>query len=195
MRIWLLAFFKQHIYLYIFILTTIEGPVTTFISAWLSAQGFLRIEYVALLAFLWDVIGDLFLYSIGRGAHKFKFWKKFKYFSKQKDFLEKNLKKNPFVYMLIVKMTPYLATPGLIFAWKNKMNAKLFTLYAFVISILVKIIYLTIGYFGFFGIRQLERFLNGWKQVAMYIIAGILLFLLTRRIYAYIDKKIKQKLS
>lgn len=107
---------KQHAYLYLLILTTIEWPITSFVSAGLAAQWELRIEYVAIIAFLGDVIGDILLYLIGRLSNKLLFLKKFSYFSKEKSFLTKTLYKNPFVYFLVAKFTPYLSAPSIIFA-------------------------------------------------------------------------------
>ena len=66
----ILEAFKQHIYIYLLILATIEGPITTFIAAWVSAHGELRIEYVAAIAFFWDLIGDIILYIIWWNIHK-----------------------------------------------------------------------------------------------------------------------------
>lgn len=186
---------KQNAYLYLLILTTIEWPITSFVSAGLAAQGELRIEYVAIIAFLGDVIWDILLYFIGRFSNKLLFLKKFSYFSKEKSFLTKTLYKNPFFYFLVAKFTPYLSAPSIIFAWSKKISIMWFLFYSFVISFLVKIIYLTIGYLWIISIKQLTLFLNWRQKIAIYIIYWIILFLITKNIYQYIWNNIKKKIE
>lgn len=191
----ILHILKQNIYLYLLVLTTVEWPITSFVSAWFAAQGHLRIEYVAIVAFLWDVIGDVILYIIGRFFGKIKFLKEFSYFSKQKDFLTRMLEKSPFFYMLIVKFTPYLSTPSLLFAWTKRMKFRFFVLYSFLISILVKMVFLTMWYLWSISVRQLKIFMSWRKQVVLYIFAWIFVFFITKFIYHYIWNHLRKKIK
>jgi membrane protein DedA with SNARE-associated domain len=184
---------KQNIYLYLFILTTVEWPITSFVSAGVAAQWGLRIEYVAIIAFLGDIIGDIILYSIGRFSNKLPFLKKFSYISQDKHFLIKSLNKRPFIYFLVAKFTPYLSAPSLIFAWAKKFNIKWFLFYSFIISVFVKVVYLTIWYLWSVSLKQLTSFLEWWKQIAWYIIWWTILFFITRNIYFNLGKRIKKK--
>jgi len=161
---------KQNIYLYLFILTTVEWPITSFVSAGVAAQWGLRIEYVAIIAFLGDIIGDIILYSIGRFSNKLPFLKKFSYISQDKHFLIKSLNKRPFIYFLVAKFTPYLSAPSLIFAWARKFDIKRFLFYSFIISVFVKTVYLTIWYLWSVSLKQLTSFLEWRQQIAWYII-------------------------
>ncbi|MDD3262609.1 MAG: VTT domain-containing protein [Candidatus Absconditabacteria bacterium] len=184
---------KHNIYLYLLILTTIEGPITSFISAGVAAQGGLRIEYVAIIAFLGDIIGDILLYSIGRFSNKIPFLKKVSYIYKDKHFLTKALNKTPFIYFLVAKFTPYLSAPSLIFAGARKFDIKRFLFYSFIISVFVKTVYLTIGYLGSVSLKQLTSFLEGRQQIAGYVIGGLILFFITKHIYFNLGKRIKNK--
>lgn len=184
---------KQNIYLYLLILTTVEWPITSFIAAGAAAQGILRIEYVAIIAFLGDVIGDIAIYFIWRFSNRFPFLKKISYFSQDKHFLSKVLQKTPFIYFLVAKFTPYLSAPSLIFAWAKKFPIKWFLFYSFVISIFVKITYLTMWYLWVISIKQLTAFLQWRQKVAWYLIWWIILFFITRHIYLNIGKRIKKK--
>jgi len=188
----IISIFKQNIYLYLLILTTIEGPITSFVSAWFAAQWVLRIEYVAIIAFLWDIIWDIFLYMIWRLFGKISFLKKFQLFSKEQSFLKRTLDKSPFLYLLVVKFTPYLSTPSLIYAWSKKMKVRLFVIYSFVISIFVKIIYLTLGYMGSFSVKQVRHFIDWWKQIVLYVLIWVWLFVITKWVYSYLWKRIKK---
>ncbi len=183
---------KQHVYLYLLILTTIEWPVTSFVSAGAAAQGVLRIEYVAIIAFLWDILGDIGLYTIGKLSNKLPFLKKISWFSQEKHFLTKALEKTPFVYFLVAKFTPYLSAPSLIFAWAKKFHFLWFLFYSFLISFLVKAVYLTMGYVGSISLKQVTSFLDWRQKIAGYIIWGIILFLLTKHIYFSLGKRLKR---
>lgn len=189
----ILNILKQHIYIYLLILTTVEWPITSFVSAGVAAQWGLRIEYVAIIAFLGDIIGDIILYSIGRFSNKLPFLKKIPYFSQDKHFLTKALNKTPFIYFLIAKFTPYLSAPSLIFAWARKFSITWFLFYSFIISLFVKTIYLSIGYLGSISLKQLTSFLHWRQQIAWYTIWGIILFFITRYIYFNLGKRIKKK--
>lgn len=183
---------KQHIYLYLLILTTIEWPVISFVSAGAAAQGVLRIEHVAIIAFLGDILGDMGLYAIGYFSGKLPFLKKLSWFSQKKHFLTKTLEKTPFVYFLVAKFTPYLSAPSLIFAWAKKFHALWFLFYSCLISFLVKVVYLTMGYIGSISLKQLTSFLAWRQKIAGYIIWGIILFFLTKYIYLSLGKRLKK---
>lgn len=191
----LIEILKQHIYLYIFILTIIEWPITSFVSAWLAAQSILNIKYVIVIALSWDIIMDIILYIIWITFNKYKFLGKFSIFNKQKNFLSKSIKKRPFLYLLIIKFTPYLAIPWLIFAGTKKMKFKKYLIYSFIISIFIKILYLTIWYTWSLWLKQLNHLIAGWKQIVLYIIISIFFFLFIKKSYSYIWTKIKSKLK
>jgi len=191
----ILSFIKQHIYIFLLFLTTTEGPITTFVAAGFAAQWYLNFFYIAIIALVWDLIWDITIYCVWRGSHRLKFTKKFHYFLTQKSFLKKLLDRSTFLYFLIVKITPYLATPALMFVWVKKMKFSKYFAHAFITSLLVKAVYLTIWYFGAVSIKELTHFLNGWKQIIIYIISGIILFLATKRLYIYLSKIIKKKIT
>ena len=186
-----MPFIKEHLYLFILLLTITEGPITSFVSAGLAAQWILRIDYIILLAFLWDIIWDIWLYIIWRFFYKISFLKKFHHFVTQKNILRKVFNKSPFLYFLIVKITPYLATPSLISMWLKKMSFWSFIQYSLLTPIIVKALNLTIWYLWSFTLSQLTRFLNGWKQVAIYIIGGIILFWWVKKLYYLLAQSIK----
>jgi membrane protein DedA with SNARE-associated domain len=189
----IIDFLKRHIYLFLFFLTITEGPITSFTSAGFASQWLLNIRYVAIIAFFGDLIWDIVLYFIWRSYHKIKILKRFKLFSKEKEYLNKILNKSPFFYFLIVKTTPYLSAPSLIFTWIKKFKFWYFLVYSFLISIIVKILYLSVGYLGAISINELTSFLNWWKKIMIYVISWIILFLLIKRFYSYLPKLIKKE--
>lgn len=194
-----MSFIHQHIYLFLFVLTITEWPITSFVSAWFAAQGILRIEYIIGLAILWDLIGDVIFYVIGRFFHKIRFIKRFHQYMTQRNILKTIYTRSPFFYFLIVKITPYLAMPSLISLGIKKTNFRVYMKYSLIMSIIVKAIYITAGYLWSFSVGQASRFLDGWKTIVVYGLVGIALLRgikkLYRRLSQYIRRKIKEEIK
>ncbi len=189
----ILNFLKTHIYILLFFLSIAEWPITSFTSAWFASSWSLNIWYVAIVILMGDIIWDTILYLIWRSYHKIKILKKFKLFSKEKKHLTNILNKTPFLYFLTVKTTPYLSAPSLIFTGIKKFKFRVFMLYSIGVSIIVKIIYLSIGYFGAISISQLTKFLNWRKQIVVYLVFWIIIFFLINKFYSYLPKLIKKE--
>jgi len=189
----ILDFLKKHIYILLFFLSTVEWPITSFTSAWFASHWVLNIWYVALVMVIGDSVWDTILYFIWRSYHKIKILQRFKLFSKEKKYLTNILKKTPFLYFLTVKTTPYLSAPSLIFTGIKKFKFLHFFLYSLGVSIIVKIIYLSIGYFWAISISQLTKFLNWRKQIIVYLVFWVIIFLLIKKFYSYLPKLIKKE--
>lgn len=190
-----MSFIHQHIYLFLLFLTITEGPITSFVSAWFAAHGILRIEYIILLAVLWDLIGDVIFYVIGRTCHNIGWLKRFHYFVTQKNLLKRIFDRSPFFYFLIVKITPYLAMPSLISLGMKKMNFRSYMKYSLIMSIIVKAVYITAGYLGSISIAQVSKFMDGRKSVVLYGVAGIIVFRWIKVLYRRLSQIIKEKIK
>lgn len=190
-----MSFIKQHIYLFLLLLTITEGPITSFVSSGFAAQGFLRIEYVFAIALLWDIIWDIILYLIGRFLYKIQRIKR-QHQKITKNKLYKNLyEKYPFLFFLIVKITPYLSAPSLISTGIKKRKFFSFLKYSFFVSIIVKTVYITIGYLWSVSLGQLNRFLDGRKMIMLYIVGGVLLFRWIKKLYQRLVKVLKKEIK
>jgi membrane protein DedA with SNARE-associated domain len=179
----LLSIIKDHTYLVLFITTTAEGPIASFVSWWLAAQWMLRLEYVFLITLAGDILGDIWLYIIGRFLYKNLRIRKYHKTFTEKAFFKKIYTNHPFFYFFIAKITPYFSTPALISAGIQKIKFSYFLLYSLGISIIVKTTYVGIGYLGSISIKQLENFLHGRKIVGLYILVGAILFQSIKRWY------------
>jgi len=195
----LIEFFKSHIYLLLLFLTTTEWPITSFVASGFAAQWLLNLWYVILIAFVWDIIWDVFAYFFGRFfanlIQRIKFLKRFYDFENQKWFFSKLSKKSPFAYFLLIKITPYIATPSLIYMWIKKMKFRYFFFYSFCTSIIVKAVYLFLWYIGSVSLRQLTSFVDGRKQVMIYVIGGILILWWIKKLYFYLSKILRKKVD
>jgi len=191
----LLAIIKEHAYLVLFITTTAEGPIASFVSGGIAAQGLLRLEYVFLITLAGDILWDIWLYITGRFLYKIARLRRYHEHFTEKKFFKTLYTKYPFFYFLIVKITPYLSAPSLISAGIKKMNFFKFLGYSLLISIIVKTVYVGIGYLGSVSIGQLERFLHGRKIGIAYTIGGIVLFRAIKRCYKKFSLALTQKMK
>lgn len=190
-----MSFIQQHAYLFLLVLTTTEGPITSFVSAGFAAQGLLRIEYVFGIAVLWDILWDVFLYILGRFLYKISRVKKRHKNMTQKNIFKNIYKKYPFIYFLIVKITPYLSSTSLISTGIKKMKFFVFLLYSISISIIVKTVYVWLGYLWSISIGQLKNFLEWRKMGVLYIITGIFLFRCSKKFYQRVSNKLRKKVE
>jgi len=189
------ALIQNNPYIVLLIATIVEWPIATFVSAWLAAHHILRLEYVVGVSILGDVLGDFFLYCLWRYGYNLKIVKRIVNTIPRKERLVKSLKKNTFLYFVIAKFTPYLATPTLIFAGIERISPISFTWYAIILSILVKSLYITLGYIGAVSIKQLESFLIGRETIIVYIIWSIVLLKIAYIGYQHLWRFLKKKLK
>ena len=194
-----IEFLKNNVYLLLLFLTTTEWPITSFVAAWLSAQWVLIFSYVIVIAFVWDIIWDVIAYFFGRFfaqlIKKIKFLKRFHDFENQKNFLTKLSNKTPLFYFLLIKITPYIATPSLIYMWMKKMKFRKFFFYSFCTSIIVKTVYLFLWYIWSVSLKQLTNFVDWWKQVAIYVIGGLFILWGIKILYYYLSKILRKKID
>jgi len=186
----LLELLKQYSYFYIFLLMIVEGPIVGFLSAGLAAQWFLDIKIIILIAWWGDVVMDILLYSVGRFSHLIPRFQRFWSAKKKQKTLVKYFHKKPFLYLIIVKFTPYLASPWLIFAGRKKLKFFLYLLYVSIIAVGVKALYLILWYFGVMSINQFIQFGSSIKEIVGYVVSIIIIFVWAQKLYRYLAKKI-----
>ncbi len=191
----LLAIIKEHAYLVLFITITAEGPIASFVSGGIAAQGLLRLEYVFLITLAGDILWDIWLYVAGRFLHRIARLRKYHEQFTEKKLFKTLYTKYPFFYFFIVKITPYLSAPSLMTAGIKKMNFFKFMGYSLLISIIVKTVYVGMWYLGSVSIAQLEKFLHGRKIGILYLIGGIILFQSIKRWYKKLSIILTQKMK
>lgn len=188
-----MIFLKQHIYLLIFILSVSEWPITSFVSAWFAANWVLKIEYIIIITCLWDIIWDIILYLVWMIFHRVSLLKKFHTFATKRNLLKKLYGRSKFLYFVLVKITPYLSAPSLLSLWMKKTNFWTFLKYSVIVSVLVKSVYLSLWYIWTISVQQLTKFLDVWKQVAVYLLAGIIILWWIKKLHKLIYKNIKKE--
>jgi len=185
----------QASYLLIFIAMFIEGPIITIAAAFASALGFLNIFIILGLSLLGDIGADTLYFAIGYYGRT-KFIEKYNIFrkleSKRTIELEKLLKNNPIKTLVVIKLTPFLPTPGLIVAGGIKIPAKLFFLVSILIGVPKSILFCALGYYiGEAHLAILNYFKTGPYTIIISIAVIIILFLVFQKLATFIAKKVE----
>ena len=129
-----------------------EGPVVTAAAAFAASLHIFNIFAVILLSVLGDVLSDIFYFTLGNlgrerilGKRSF-FGIGYSSFKRWDERIDDNLGKS----MLLIKITPVLAVPGLIAVGASKTGFGRFVGYSLLISIPKAVFYAFIGYY--FGV-------------------------------------------
>jgi membrane protein DedA with SNARE-associated domain len=185
----------QHGYPLLFIVMLIEGPVITAAGAFAAALHYMNIWIVLLLSILANFIPDVIYYAIG-------YWGREKFLDKYGHYIgitperiaatEKLAATHSGKSLLMIKMTPLLATPGLILVGATKMDIKKYAFWSIVIIIPSSLLYLIIGYYFGAAYNTIEHYLNLGIYVA--IAAAVIVIAIAyfqRKYFSRLEKKIE----
>ncbi|MCT4616848.1 MAG: VTT domain-containing protein [Candidatus Gracilibacteria bacterium] len=168
----------KHGYLVMFGLMVLEGPIITFIGALIAATtGAFNIVIVIILGILGDIVGDGIYYTIGKTGNIKSFEKKKKQ-SKMLMALEKFIHVHPFKSLVLIKYTPYMQPPGLMFVGFSKFPLKKYITYSSLLSLPGSIIFGLTGFFAGDSVIKLLPILESpWLAIPfVIIIIGVVFF-------------------
>ena len=187
----------QHGYPLLFIVMLIEGPVVTAAGAFAAALHYFNVWTVLLLSILANLIPDLIYYAIG-------YWGRETFINKYGHYLgitperiattEKLAEAHSGKSLFFIKMTPFLATPGLVLVGATKMDLKKYAFWCLIIIIPSSLLYLILGYYFGAAYDTIDRYLNlgGYVIVAAAAIV-IAIAYFQRKYFSHLEKKIEKK--
>ncbi len=180
-----------HGYLLLFLVTLIEGPSITAAGAFAAKLGYFNIYIIFLISILGNLIPDVVLYAIGYwGRLKLvgKYSKHFKLSEERISKVERLMKEHAGKTLLVVKLLPFLAVPGLMIAGALRMPIKKYIYLSTLIILPSSLAFLLIGYY----MGAVYNRLSGYTNYVGYFIAGAIgIFILI----SFIWKKVLAKLS
>jgi len=178
----------SHGYLLLFLVTLVEGPSITAIGAFAAKLGYFNIYLIFLISILGNLIPDIIYYAIG-------FWGRIKVvdkYSKHLGLSKERIEKIEHLMehhagktLVVVKLVPFLAVPGLMIAGAAKMPIKKYIFLSILIIIPSSLAFLLVGYYAGAAYGRLSNYAN-------YFIAGVIILFI---IISYIWRKISVKLS
>lgn len=182
-------------YIFLFILYFIEGPVSNILSAMVAAKGFLNIWYIFLLASTAELLADIMYFLLGKYASRGWVEKIFNKAERLEFFklIDKYIDSNTTPTLFLLKATPGLAIPALIYIGRNKISFKKFLINLFPISVLRNVIMSIMGYYTIISVENIYKY-YGLSHTLVYIsiILAILIiiFMERKKIRTLLNKKV-----
>lgn len=199
---WLIVLLLKYKYLIMFWLMFIEGPVVSFICAFLAAQGVFSFGIVYMFSILGDLTGDIVWYGLGRFARRFgakKYldmhhrWEaidkeslkwtarisvrvasKIHHLEQQSMFqyISRQTKKRFFLALALVKITPPLSIPGQISFGFLKIPFHKFVLQTVLLIVIFESVFLNLGYFSSMSINTFKDNVDTIGYIISAIVIG-----------------------
>lgn len=174
-------------YILILLLMLIEGPITTYTAAFVASLGLFNIYFIFILSILGNVIPDTILFFIGKLARTGfveNILSTFGFSKPRIKRLEIGLKKHIGKSVIIFKLTPGLAIPGLILAGFTKVPFKRFFIVMTIFNISSAVLFTLLGFYSGIAVGTLLKFLRLEQYI---LLASIILigavYLFIRRVY------------
>lgn len=187
----------QHGYPLLFIVMLIEGPVITAAAAFAAALHYINVWVVLLLSVLANIIPDLVYYVIG-------YWGRETFINKYGHYIgitpeqiartEKLAEQHSVKSLFMIKMIPFLATPGLILVGATKMGIKKYAFWSTLIVIASSLFYLIIGYYFGAAYATIDRYLHwGGYLIAAALVIIVVIAYVQRRYFSRLGKIIEHE--
>jgi len=189
------AWVVVHGYFIIFLVMCIEGPITTAAAGFAAALGFFNPWAILLISILGDIIPDSIYYFLGyisRFAIIEKIGSRMGLAHARIENLESKLKEHFGKTMVVLKLTPFVSTPGFMVVGYLRLSFLRFTGYSASITIPKSIIFLILGYFfgQLYNINQYLHYAEIFFPIAVILI--VLISVGYKRISAMIAKKVER---
>jgi len=190
------SFIQTHGYGVLLLGTLIEGPVVTAAGAFSASLGLFNLFIVLLISFAGDLIGDSIYFYIGRfggkpivekHGHKIGLDKKR---IKHTEFL---LKKHFLKTLIVLKLTPLLAPPGLMIIGASKISFKKFLLNSLIVIIPASITFALLGYYLGLAFDSFFKYFKMAQEFFLVIIILVIIiaFLVEKNVFGKIARKLE----
>lgn len=178
-------------YWLLFIAMLIEGPAVTAAAAFAAALGFMNVYLVLLLSVLGNLIPDIIFYLVGFWGHKGfaeRYASRMGLTEERISRLEKLSEHHAGKMLTVIKIIPFLATPGLILAGAVRIPIKKYIVWSLIITLPSSLFFLIVGYYFGAAYATISRYLD----YGGYLVLG---FLVIFAIVYYSYKKISRKFA
>lgn len=179
----------------IFAAMVIEGPATTTAAAFAAALGYFHLSVIFGLSILADLLADAVYYFIGHAGRTNileRFGSRFRLTKEQLGRLDQLLHAHIGKAILFIKMTPFLATPGLMLAGAAKVPLRRYALYSGIITVPRALFFVLTGYSLAAASSRLAEYLHYGKYAAF---TGIVLVVFLPPLYRKLSGLISKKLG
>ncbi len=188
---WVIA----HGYFLFFIAALIEGPIITIAAGVASALGFFNIFLIIFLAILGDIGGDLFFYTLGYNSRWIMYTPFFKFIGVTEERIkkiERLLHSNIGKTVFLVKVSPFIGTPGILVIGATHTPFKKFIKVAISVAIPKTIFYSLIGFLSGQAYLSLTKVVRRTEYALLVIIVLVtLIYILNSKVTGYLARKVE----
>ena len=195
----ILRFVMAHGYFIFYIGALLEGVLITTAAGVASALGYFNIYIIMLLSVLGDLSGDLIFYAIGyygRGAFLDRYGKYIGLSKSRMENVSSLLHKNFNKAMIVIKLSPIVSAPGIVFVGASRAPLKKFIKLSLLVSLPRSILFALIGFYAGAEYEHVTTTVKHaeyviWGVVLIVIVAYIVYQKLTSDIYKNMEKNSK----
>lgn len=190
---------QHYSYFILFILMLIEGPIVTLFASFAASFGIFNIYIIIILALFGNIIPDILYFHIGKHSRKKfleKLLQKIGLTQKRILWMERNLKEHTKKAIILMKITPFVPVPGIMLAGFLGIPFRRFFSISIFVDFATVFIFAIVGYFsGLLGLSLVNRF--NLERYLIFIIGVLAIFTywISRKIYAFIAKKVKARVA
>ena len=192
----ILSFLGENSYLFLFLILLVETRITVIIAGLLVSYGYFSLLGVLLLSILADFIRDNILFFLGRLEKSNLVQKFIRKFNLKKNYLKKlrkTIEKNPLKGLSIIKITPSITMVGIFFTGTTKISTKYFLSHIIMITVVLKITYLLVGYFSGSTINYIINYVDTVQYTIVFIVLFLVLVIYGfNKIHKYVGKNIRK---
>jgi membrane-associated protein len=181
-------------YTLLFPAVALEGPISTVIAGFLTAQGVMLFSVVSAVVIAADVAGDILHYAIGRwGRHSFlERWGKYVGVTSERLYkIERHFVNHSGKTILLSKIAHGVGAVFLVGAGMSKMPFRKFALYSIAGTIPKSIVLLLVGYY--FG-QAIQGFRHYFHLIALATLGLTVALLLVYILLGKLTKKLEKDL-
>jgi len=170
--------FIQHRYLFyliFFIIALIEGPIISFTLGYFSNIYDFNLIIIYFIAFLGDFVGDLLHYFIG------KYFNNIKFIHNKIKKIKIEPRKNLFLNIFLLKLTPPLTSAGLLYIGYKQTNFRKFILNGFLLSIIFSAGFVSLGRFSGITVGVFDLIYSEYISILLkFIMFVVFIFLILK---------------
>jgi membrane protein DedA with SNARE-associated domain len=190
----IISLLQVHGYWIMFVLTFLEGSMIIYISAFAASLGILNLPAVIIIGIVGNLVGDIFYYGLGRlGRAAFVHRIIHKLVSEERmKRIERYLHDAPGRTLLVIKLTPPLAIPGLIISGISAMPFWKFIVYAVVIGVVQGVVLALLGFYSGVAFGAIA---HSFRFTEILIGIAIVLFVVVWFILRNLQRRVSQKIE
>jgi len=199
----LLIFSRFQLYLLIFVIMFLEGPITTYGAAFFAALGYLNIWFVFILSIFGNLVPDVMYYFCGRFSRikTIERWMNFFGVDKRRiKWVEHHLRNHAAKAIVIIKLVPIVPGVGLFLTGFMKVPFKKFFLVSAIFNIVASVVFCILGFYSGITVNEFSKFLKTGEIIIPLLLIFLVAFyfalklitkkLLSSKYVEFINKKI-----